>query len=175
MICGTEQMAAITLALACGICGACAKDEGGSAAAPPVTASATIPASFALASEPEGAKPVKEIVASAKSGDDVVAVGRVGIEGTEESYFALVDRSLKPCTDMGDECKTPWDYCCTAPDEMAKLSATVEFRDATKRYAGSALGFHGLDHLKEVVVKGKAKKDSAGNLTIVASGIWVKP
>ncbi len=154
----------------------CAKDE----APTPRDGSSTpkaangLPASFVLAGEPAGARPVKEIVSAARSGDEVVVAGRVGDTGSDRANFRLVDPSLKSCTEIGDECKTPWDYCCTPPDEMAKVSATVVFQDGEKPYAGTVLGFAGLDHLSSVVVKGRAEKDSSGNLTIVASGIFVK-
>ena len=38
-----------------------------------------------------------------------------------------------------------------------------------------ARGFHGLDHLKKVVVRGTAEKDPQGNLTVVAKGVFVRP
>ena len=101
--------------------------------------------------------------------------GRVGVEGSDAAYFSLVDLSQKGCIEMGDECPTPWDYCCTPADVMAKQSATVEFRVDGKLAAGSVLGVHGIDHLKEVVVTGEARKDAGGNVIVVASGIWVKP
>jgi hypothetical protein len=36
------------------------------------------------------------------------------------------------------------------------------------------IGWNGVDHLKTVVVKGRAERDSAGNLTIAASGVFVR-
>ena len=137
-------------------------------------ASAALPDALALAAEPAGAQPIGAIVASLNGSATVVASGRVGVEGKDAAYFSLVDPSQKACTDMGDECKTPWDYCCTPPDVMSKQSATVEFRVGGQLVGTSVLGFHGLDHLKDVVVTGTAKKDSTGNVTIEASGIWVK-
>ena len=150
---------------------------GGGASAPAAAASrAALPAGLALAAEPAGARPVKEVVRDAKSGEDVVLSGRVGIEGSDRAYFTLVDPSLKACseTPLEDPCKTPWDFCCSPPDELAKLSALVQFREGDALYPGSVLGFDGLDHLKTVVVKGKADKDASGNLTVVASGIYVR-
>ena len=151
---------------------------GGGSSAPSATAAskAALPARLALAAEPAGARPVKEVVRDAKSGDDVVVSGRVGIDGSDRAYFTLVDPSLKACseTPLKDPCKTPWDFCCSPPDELAKLSALVQFREGDALYPGNVLGFDGLDHLKNVVVKGKADKDSSGNLTIVASGIYVR-
>ncbi len=154
------------------------KQPAGGGANPAATATAptaALPASLALASEPAGAKLIGEIVAGLAASGPVVARGRVGVEGSTDAYFTLADPSLKDCVTIGDHCPTPWDYCCTPADEMAKQSATVEFHVGGKRASGSVIGFHGIDHLKEVVVTGEATKDDAGNVTIVASGIWVKP
>jgi hypothetical protein len=166
--CRLPAAAAVGLALAG--CFGKAPSSGGDRGA----GASTLPESLALSSEPAGAKSVKEVVAAARSGDEVIASGRVGVEGTDLAYFTLVDSSLKSCTDIGDECKTPWDFCCTPPDEMAKLSATVQFRDGDKSWPTSVLGFQGLDHLSTVVVRGRAEKDPQGNLTIVATGVFVK-
>ena len=146
--------------------------DGGGATNP--TASATLPDALSLATEPAGAKPIAEVIAGLTANAAVVARGRVGEEGNS-SYFTLADGSLKACTEMGDECPTPWDYCCTSADDKKLNMATVELRVGGELIEKSVLGFHGLDHLTEVVVTGEAKKDSAGNVTIVASGIWVKP
>lgn len=136
---------------------------------------AALPASFALSSEPVGAKGVGATIEGLAAPGPVVMRGRVGIEGSDSAYFSLVDLSQKGCIEMGDECPTPWDYCCTPADVLAKQSATVEFRVDGKLAAGSVLGVHGIDHLKEVVVTGEASKDAGGNVVVVASGIWVKP
>src|SRR4051794_39087610 len=64
-----------------------------------------------LAAEPAGAKGVIEVRKSAKDGDEVVVVGRVGgsvrpfTEG--RSSFLIMDPSLPPT----ETCSTPWDYC----------------------------------------------------------------
>jgi hypothetical protein len=138
-------------------------------------ARASVPAAVALASEPAGAKPVHELVASAKPGDEVVAIGRVGDAGSDRADFLLVDPVLKSCTDLGDQCETPWDYCCAAPEEKRANSAVVVLRDEHGvPLSGTILGFAGLDHLGTVVVRGRAEPDAAGNLTIVATGLFVK-
>jgi hypothetical protein len=169
--------ASLLLALTCASCSKsdreAGKGTGGASSAQRADLS-----SFLLASEPAGAKSVKDVVASAKSGDEVVVVGRVGEEGHDTAYFALVDSSLHACTEMPmpDPCPTPWDFCCTDAKERAKLSTTVEFRRGPAGVAhGSILGVAGLDHLKTVVVTGKAEKDAHGNLTVAASGVFVRP
>lgn len=166
--------AALAAALALGACGG--GESPAEQAKQGAASTARLPASLALPGEPAGARSVKEVVAGAKAGDEVVVSGRVGVEGSDRAYFTLVDSSLQACSEtaLNDPCETPWDFCCSPPDELSKLSALVEFRDGAGLYPGSVLGFAGLEHLKGVVVKGKASKDSGGNLTVVASGIFVK-
>jgi len=36
------------------------------------------------------------------------------------------------------------------------------------------LGWHGIDHLKTVVVTGRVERDPTGNVTIDASGVFVR-
>lgn len=132
-----------------------------------------------LASEPAGAKGVIDVRKGAKDGDDVVVVGRIGgdvkafVEG--RASFSIVDSSLKPCNEKGDDgCKTPWDYCCDT-DALPKSMATVKFTNAEGQTVGTdARQLLGVKELQTVVVKGKAKRDDAGNLTIIAEGLFVK-
>ena len=53
-------------------------------------------------------------------------------------------------------------------------SATVEFRQDEKLVAASLEGFHGIDHLSDVVVSGILAIDEAGNMRILADGIHVE-
>ncbi len=136
-------------------------------------------AKFLLTSQPDGAEDVIKVREAAKDGDDVVIVGRIGggenpwIEG--RAAFSIVDGSLKACSDIeGDNCPQPWDYCC----ETAKLPASTalvkivdENGDLVKADARELLK---LKELQTVVVKGKALRDDAGNLTVLASGVYVR-
>jgi hypothetical protein len=71
-------------------------------------------AKYMLASEPDGAKGVKEVKQKAKDGDEVVVVGRLGGSVkpfTGRAALTIVDVSFKPCDEIeGDNCPTPWDY-----------------------------------------------------------------
>lgn len=158
------------LALACGDGGT--KGDAPSSGAP-ARSTQELPAELALSAEPAGARPIAEIIATLKDGGAVVARGRVGEEG-KSTWFTLADDSLKACTEAGDDCPTPWDYCCATAEAKLKGMATVELRAGGALLDRSPLGFAGLDHLKEVVVAGEATKDRSGNVTIVANGIWVK-
>jgi hypothetical protein len=172
----TRAVALVFLALWCGACGEAA------APTPAVAAAvAPLPESYYAAVEPAAAKPVGAVKTAAKTGDAVVVVGRVGGErkvfSERRASFLLVDPELKACGEHGfdDPCKYPWDYCC---EDKAKLRAgmvTVEFRGANGVLAAAVRGFHGLDHLKTVVVSGRAEKDDAGNVVVVADSVHVRP
>lgn len=149
--------------------------------APAAPAAVPLPESFWSPTEPSGAVPVSVVKKSAKTGDEVVLIGRAGGEKKTFSEglasFFVVDATIPACGEKGvpDDCKTPWDYCCEDKTELRAAMATVEFRDGGKVLRSAPRGFHGLDHLKTVVVAGKAERDDAGNLTVVASRIFVRP
>ena len=93
------------------------------------------------------------------------------VEG--RAAFQLVDLSIKPCPD-DEGCPTPWDYCCQT-DKLPANSATVKLVDAGgKPVAKGARELLGVKELNTVVVRGKAKRDDAGNLTVLADQIYVK-
>ena len=136
-------------------------------------------AKYRLSEEPEGAQDVLQVRESAEDGDDILIVGRIG--GSENPWiddraaFSIVDGSLKACSDIpGDQCKKPWDYCCET-DKLPSLTALVkvvdENGDLVKAGARELLN---VKELSTVVVKGKAQRDEAGNLTILASGVYVR-
>jgi hypothetical protein len=135
---------------------------------------------YLLAEEPKDGKDVIQVREVAKDGDDVVIVGRIG--GEEDPWlkelagFRIVDKSLKACSDIpGDMCEKPWDYCCET-DKLPKASALVKVVDAEGNVVKSgAKELLGAKELQTVVVSGKAKRDEAGNLTILAKGVYIKP
>lgn len=134
---------------------------------------------FVLDAEPAAAQGVKDARADAKDADEVTVVGRIGgdtnpwIEG--QAAFLVVDNGLKPCNEKDDDaCETPWDYCCDT-DALPTHKAMVKFVDAEgKTVATDARKLLGLKELQTVVVHGKAKRDEAGNLTVLADGIYVR-
>jgi hypothetical protein len=139
----------------------------------------TLGKDFLLEKEPEKTQEVQAVRADAQDQQDVVVVGRIG--GRENPWvmdtaaFSIVDRSLKPCSEMpGDTCKTPWDYCCET--NLPKSTLLVMVYDGegkpVSRDARSLLGVRELD---TVVIEGKAKRDDAGNVTIMASKMYVAP
>ena len=135
--------------------------------------------SYLLNSEPEGAGDVIKVRNEAANDDDVLIVGRIGgssnpwIEG--RAAFTIVDESLKACNDtMGDRCPSPWDYCCES-NKLPTSTALVKFVDESGSVVkADAKSMLGIQELSTLVIQGKAKRDEAGNLTILASAVFVK-
>lgn len=135
---------------------------------------------YLLNEEPDGAQDVIKVRKAARDGDDVVIVGRIGgrlnpwIEN--RAAFFIVDGSLKACSDIeGDNCKTPWDYCCETSKRKTSSSVLVkvvdESGDVVKTDAKQLLM---VKELSTVIVTGKANRNDAGNLTVLATGVYVK-
>jgi hypothetical protein len=135
-------------------------------------------AAYRLTAEPAGAAGVIEVREHAKDGDEIVVVGRIGgaspwIEG--RAAFSIVDGSLKACSDIpGDQCTTPWDYCCET-DKLPTATALVKIVDESGALVKTdARQLLQVKELSTVVVKGKAQRDDAGNLVVLASGAYVR-
>ncbi len=136
-------------------------------------------AKFTLSNEPEDAKDVIQAREDAEEGDDVVLVGRIGGSANpwikDRAAFTIVDNSLKACSDIpGDQCAKPWDYCCETPKlptSTALVKVVDENGELVKADARSLLN---VEELSTVVVQGKAQRDDEGNLTVLASGVFVK-
>jgi hypothetical protein len=133
---------------------------------------------YLLTEEPAAAKPVKEVRREARDGDEVVVVGHIGgdakpwVEG--RAAFWIVDPSIKPCPPE-ENCPTSWDCCCESREDLLKAMATVKVVDAQGHTIPvDARQFLGLKESQTVVVRGKAKRDEKGNLTILASGLFVR-
>ena len=134
---------------------------------------------FLLNEEPAEAATVIEAREDSEDGQDIVLVGRIGgsvnpwVEG--RAAFSIVDPTLKACSDIpGDECEKPWDYCCET-HKLPTSTAFVKFvgDDGRPLYA-DARELLNLKELQTVVVHGKAKRDEAGNLTVLADGLFVR-
>jgi hypothetical protein len=134
---------------------------------------------YLLSSEPSGAQDVKVLLESAQDGDDVTVVGRIGgdenpwIDG--QAAFDVADLSLTPCNEIeGDNCPKPWDYCCEPErDAHRTVVMVVDERGHVVRVGAKEL--LNLQELQTVVVRGKATRDSAGNLSVLATGVYVEP
>ena len=147
-------------------------------APPPAEGASAEGEAYLLSSEPAGATDVLKAIENAKADEDVVVVGRVGgevdpwVEGL--AAFSIVDRSLAPCNETkGDECKTPWDYCCEP--ELATFKTLIKIVDEQGKLVNvDARKLLNLKELQTIVVQGKAARDDAGNLTVLATGIYVR-
>ncbi|OYW25106.1 MAG: hypothetical protein B7Z55_00345 [Planctomycetales bacterium 12-60-4] len=131
-----------------------------------------------LHEQPVDAKPVADVRESAEDGVEVTILGRIGggaspwVDG--RAAFTIVDPKLEFCQ-PGEGCPTPWDYCCVT-DQLAANRAMIKMVDAGgSTVEQDARKLLGLKELQTVVVKGKAKRDEAGNLTVLASGVYVVP
>jgi len=148
---------------------------GGEEPQAPTQQAKALPETYWLAAAPKDAVDVKKARGMANDGAEIVVTGRVGDILANRAQFKLVDNSFTPCSDRTeDKCKTPWDYCCEEPTALGQGTLVVEFRDGDALRKITAKGFHGLDHLKSVVVRGTVIKDNAGNLIVVANGLHVK-
>ncbi len=134
---------------------------------------------YLLDTEPDGAGNVIKVREEAGTDDDLLVVGRIGgssdpwIDG--RAAFTIVDLSVKSCNDtLDDKCPTPWDYCCET-SKLPNSTALVKFVDeANQVVKADARTLFDLQELSTVVIKGTAKRDEAGNLTVLASGLFVK-
>jgi hypothetical protein len=155
-----------------------AKGDGASAKVDPKVADEAR-AKYVMATEPTGVKRVTEVKKVAKDGDDVVVVGRIG--GSDKPFtgraaFTIVDLKFKPCNEIeGDNCPTPWDYCCDAPDELAKGTVLVKLVDSSgKTMPEDAKALLDVKELTTVVVKGQTRRDESNSVSVVAAGIFIK-
>jgi hypothetical protein len=138
-----------------------------------------IASEYLLASEPQGAQGVIAAREDATEGP-LTVVGRIGgsanpwVEG--RAAFSIVDPLLQACSDReGDDCPVPWDYCCET-DRLPTATALVKIVDGSgKLVAQDSRSLLGLKELQTVVVQGTPQRDEAGNLTILATGIFVRP
>ena len=133
---------------------------------------------YLLSSEPSGAQDVKAILESAQDGDDIVVVGRVGgdvnpwIDGL--AAFNIADLALTPCNEIkGDNCPMPWDYCCES-DLPANRTLVKVVDESGSVVASGAKELLNLEELQTVVVQGKASRDDNGNVSVLATGIFVR-
>ncbi len=131
---------------------------------------------YRLTGEPEGARDLNAVHADAKDGEDVVVAARVGGRGNpwveELAAFTIVDRSSTP---QASCCPTPSPGCGTtnAPPAAQALVRIVDAQGHT--VTTDARRLLGIDGSPTVVVRGRAQRDEAGNLTVLADGVFVRP
>lgn len=122
------------------------------------------------------AKPVGQVRKDAKDGADVVVEGKLKDFVKGFAAFTLVDLAMESCDQKeGDNCPTPWDYCCEDSTKLAQNTVTVEVvGEDGKPLRAPLQGVHGLDHLSVLQVRGKLHRDEAGNVRLSARQIAKK-
>jgi hypothetical protein len=136
---------------------------------------------YLLTSEPANPLGVLDARKQTKDGDDVAVVGRIGGRkdpwGSGQASFSIVDAAFPSCNEKeGDTCDTPWDFCCADPKELLAGMATIKVvDDKGDTVQTPARELLGVKQLQTVVAHGKAKRDDKGNLTVLATGLYVRP
>lgn len=138
-------------------------------------ASSSVGKTYQLSSEPSGAVGVLQVKESVKDGEPVVLVGRIGggqkpwIDG--RAAFLLVDDGVAPtCAD--EQCE---DGCAECALALAEATTLVKFvDDQGKVRATDARQLLGVENFQTVVVKGVASRDKAGNVSVIADGIYIR-
>lgn len=148
---------------------------------PTPTTSVTIPASVFTTTRAPAAVTLLEAKATAKAGDRVSFVARVG--GRAEPFtgnmaiFVVADPSLVSCELMGqeDHCPIPYDYCCEDPAKMVLGMATIQIvAEDGIPLGATAEGAGGLEGSKFVVIDGTVlEANDEGLFTVNANSIWV--
>lgn len=164
-------------------CAGCLLAIGCGSSSPPVgltqltstTDDAPPSAEHLLTVAPEKSVNVADAREEAADDSEIALRGRVG--GDENPFvdgmaaFSIVDMKCKPCEEDG--CKTPWDYCCSP--ELASHKALVKIVDGKGAVVGrDARKLLGIKELSTVVVHGRAKRDDAGNLTVIADKVYIE-
>lgn len=141
---------------------------------------APMPANLFVATAPGGAQNVKDAKATARKGDEIVLVGRIG--GSKQAFvegraiFTLVDSRVKSCAEGAemDWCKTPWDYCCEPREELTANLASIEVVGADGKPIKTGLqGANGLKPLAVVTIAGRVADAGGGILLLDAKSIHV--
>jgi hypothetical protein len=130
---------------------------------------------FILNEEPPDAMGVIQLRENAKDGDSVVVVGSVGggvnpwVKG--RAAFRLVDAGA--CIECDEGCCE--EGCSCHASELTDSIVVVKFVDPSgKVLTTSAQDLLGLEALDMVVVHGKAERDNAGNVAMVADGLYIR-
>ncbi len=133
---------------------------------------------YVVAMEPTGAMPVGEAREASEDGQDVTLVGLIG--GSPEPFvdglaaFTIVDPKVPYCA-ADEGCPTPWDYCCHMDDVKDNIATIKIVDESGAPVARDARELLGVKELSTVVVKGKAKRDDQGNLSVATSEVFVRP
>ncbi|MSR34822.1 MAG: hypothetical protein EXS12_08545 [Phycisphaerales bacterium] len=145
-------------------------------------ATSSLPKDLFITQEPAGALGVLKVRQSAKAGDHVAMIGRIGGSinpfVSNRAVFTMVDASLTSCLEMGDaaHCPTPADYCCEDSNELAKAMASVTITDKTGKPLAISLATEGsLKPLMWIAVEGTLQPMDGGAFIVNADHIYKMP
>tara|TARA_Y100001968_G_scaffold223329_1_gene206021 strand:- start:1249 stop:1821 length:573 start_codon:yes stop_codon:yes gene_type:complete len=131
-----------------------------------------------LTAEPSEALNVGDVFKLEESQDTVVVVGRIGgsrnpwVDGL--AAFTFTDLSLTACSEIpGDDCSTPWDFCCEPDLNTNTLLVQMVNQDGSL-IDQDARQLLGVGELDTVVVEASVSKDDSGNVTLSASKLYIK-
>ncbi len=173
----TAGVVAAAMGVAVWGCGGESESSGRASEGASSNAASPAKVDFLLASAPEGAMDVGPAKAAAEEGQEIVVRGKIGGRispmSDESAVFMMMDLSEQSCDQRhADQCPTPWDYCCTAPEVIRALSCTVQVVDGEGRPLSIDLKESGLEPLDEVVVVGTvAPRPNEDVLIIRATGV----
>jgi len=156
-------------------------DDTEQASDPGGASTASFPAGLFLAAAPDEPVAVKQVKAQAREGDEVVVRvvvgGEVNVFVEGRAIVKVIDTEMKNlCLSADDNCRTPWDYCCSTAEELQPHRATVRVVDAVGETLKIGLkGAGPIEELKTLVIKGVVARGSdEKNLVINAQGIYAE-
>jgi len=140
-----------------------------------------VPAINFMANRPADVKDLAEVKKTAKVGDQVTFLARIGGRSKpfveKKAIFVAADPSLKSCELLSedDHCPIPWDYCCENQALLRNGMATIRILGEDGRPLGvNAKGAGGLQAAKFIIVQSTVSDRNDDGLFVVdASKIWV--
>ncbi|QNN24959.1 hypothetical protein HED60_22665 [Planctomycetales bacterium ZRK34] len=169
-----------TLMLATVLVG-CGESPSASTSKPASLSAASLPDSAIAAESPGEATPIAKLKSTAKAGDQVTLRAVVG--GRSEPFvkdraiMLVVDATLpRSCgVEPDDPCKTPWDYCCSASEELMPNLATVQIVDAEGAPLKVDLGSGPIKPFDTIVVSGSVgDRPDDKTLVVNTSSVYVE-
>lgn len=147
---------------------------------PGASAATDLPDSLFLAAAPAGVEPIASLKQKAREGDTVVINAVIGGRSqpfvNDRAVMTVVDaQTHNPCLAEGHHCPTPWDYCCTPPEELISDVASVQIVGADNRpLAVDLKDVENLKPLTRLVIRGTiASRTDQTTLVVNAEGIYV--
>lgn len=134
-------------------------------------------ATYLMSDKPAEAEGVGAARQKVKDDEEVTLVGRIG--GSPKPFvdgiaaFTIVDPKVKYCAD-DEGCPTPWDYCCNQNEVKDNIATIKVVNDSGQPVDKGAKQLLGVKELDQVIIKGKAKRDDQGNLTVLAQKVYVE-